>query len=41
MRVSAALPGFMEDLREAVDADNRPAHVVGMNAPLLAHKETA
>jgi len=42
MRVSAALPGFMEDLREAVDNDNRSAHVVGiLRAAVLAHKETA
>lgn len=45
MRVSAALPGFLEDLREAVDADNlATTNLVGMTAQTaqpLAHKETA
>jgi glucosyl-3-phosphoglycerate synthase len=45
MRVSAALPGFLEDLREAVDADNvATTNLVGMTAQPaqpLAHKETA
>jgi hypothetical protein len=45
MRVSAALPGFLEDLREAVDTDNvATTNLVGMTtqpAHPLAHKETA
>jgi hypothetical protein len=32
MRVSAALPAFLEDVREAVDADNETANVAGMSA---------
>jgi hypothetical protein len=33
MRVSAALPAFLEDVREAVDADNEAVvNVAGMSA---------